>query len=85
MKKLKQLFNKHYVEIDDLEYEALIYDSLGGYISLLDDIDLEELLNYFIDVSINDIESALYNGTLHFYKCNTDYLANSDYIAVLEN
>ena len=79
MEKLKQLFNKHYTTINSLEYMALYDDMVDGFISILYDVDLEELLNYFINVSINDIQEALYNGTLSFYKCG------SDYIAILEN
>lgn len=79
MKELKQLFNKHYTSINNLEYIALYHDSLDGYISILSDIELEELLYNFIDVSINDIKVALYNGTLSLYK------RHNTYIAVLES
>ena len=75
MRELKYLYDKFYVEIDDVEYEGLIYDSLGGYMSLFHDVDLEELLNYFIEISPLEIQSALYNGTLTFYKWRGDYIA----------
>ena len=79
MKDLKQLYDKHYEIIDSIEYQEILNDEIEGFISILYDVDLEELLNYFIHVNIGDIKSALYNGTLTFYKCN------SDYIAVLES
>ena len=79
MKQLKQLYNKHYEKIDNMEYKELLIDNKIGYISMLEDVDLEELLYNFIDVNINDIKVALYNGTLSFYKWS------SYYIAVLES
>ena len=72
---MKQLFEKHYTNINRIEYMALYNDSLEGYTSMLCDIELEELLNYFADVTLEDIETALYNGTLSFYKYNNNYIA----------
>ena len=75
MKQLKQLFNKFYIEIDKFEYMEYLEETNTGYISMLYDIELEELLNYFIDVTVEDMQSALYNGTLHFYKYDNNYIA----------
>lgn len=75
MKQLQKLYEKHYTTINSIEYRALYNDMIDGYISILRDEDLNELLDYFIDVSIQEIESALYDGTLSFYKCGSDYIA----------
>ena len=75
MKQLEQLFNRFYIEIDDFEYMEYIEETETGYISLLSDIELDELLNYFIHVNLEDIKVALYNGTLHFYKYDDNYIA----------
>lgn len=75
MRTIEQLFNKHAVDITDLDYNDIMVDYKEGFIMVINDIDLDELLNYFIDISPIEVEQALYNTTLSFYTYNNEYMA----------